>query len=108
MQKVVCTWRESFNSSVSSFSLAMPGTGQRSLPIAFNASSADIARAISQMAAIGNVSVAFFYTGDDDDDSSSYAACSSLYNATYGGFFVRFETDAGVSHPPAPLRSAHR
>ena len=60
-----------------------------SLPIAASYTATEIKAAIEYMPTIGNVSVEFTI------DNGIATACSSEYNATWGGFYITFLTDLG-------------
>lgn len=106
VQKVLCQWDASRfpgdddglgSDSAEFFTLRLRPTERASLKIAVNATSREIAEAISFLPSVGNVSVAFFDLRNNNSNIEQYRACSSAFNESYGGFLVRFETEAGVS-----------
>jgi hypothetical protein len=105
VQKVLCQWDASRfpgdddglgSDSAEFFTLRLRPTERASLKIAVNATSREIAEAISFLPSVGNVSVAFFDLRNNDSNTEQYRACSSAFNESYGGFLVRFESEAGA------------
>lgn len=97
VQRVTCslaTRRNDNNETLQTFTLKLLNTERVSLPIASNATAAEIEEAISYLPSIGNVSVYFPEAAYLDGIGS---ACSRFYNSSFGGFVVKFETEAGVS-----------
>lgn len=102
VQHVLCRWDSDLFQAVNAaesgyFTLRLRSAEKPTVPISVSATSAEIAAALSELPSIGNVSVAFFDLRQNESDTSQYRACSLSFNDSYGGFLVRFESEAGVS-----------